>query len=274
VTLLVLLVLALAGLVVGFVSGLVGIGGGALIVPFLYFFYEHASWSGMTAPAALHTALAHATSLFVVVPTAILGARSYAKAGLVIWKAALPVAAASVLAAIAGARLALILPEQTVRAAFGVFLLGTGLQLLSRPHVIAARPVHVSPAAVIGTGITVGLLSGLMGIGGGAIAAPLLIYLIGLDLKQAAATSLAIVGLAAISGTVTYAISGLGVQGIPPGSVGFVHVLVALPILAGSLVSVRWGALANQRMPEKWLKRVFAAFFTLLGLYLIGQNIT
>ena len=242
-------------------------------MPFLYFFYGHASWSGITAPATLHTAMAHATSLFVVVPTAILGARSYAKAGLVIWKAALPIAAASVLAAIAGARLALILPEQIVRAAFGVFLLATGLQLLWRPHAVIGRPLHIRAAPVIGTGIVVGLLSGLMGIGGGAIAAPLLIYLIGLDLKQAAATSLAIVGLAAVSGTVTYAISGLGVEGIPRGSVGFVHILVALPILAGSLISVRWGAMANQRMSDKWLKRVFAAFFTILGLYLIGQNI-
>jgi uncharacterized membrane protein YfcA len=272
-SLLVLLALALVGLAVGFTSGLVGIGGGVLVVPFLYFFYGHSSWSGVSVPAGLHTAAAHATSLLVVVPTAIWGARSYAQAGLVIWKAAIPIAVVSALGAIAGARLALVLPPETVRTAFGVFLLATGMQLLWRPHELSGRPLRLNTFAIVSTGLVSGVLSGLMGIGGGAVAATMLIYLIGLDLKQAAATSLAIVGLAAISGTITYVLSGLGVQGMPAGSVGYVHVLAALPILAGSLISVKLGTLANQSMPEKSLKRVFAAFFTLLGLYLIWQNL-
>ena len=267
----VLLLLALLGLAVGFISGLVGIGGGVLIVPLLYFFYAHPSFSGVHIPAELQTPAAGATSLFVVVPTAMWGARSQTKAGLVIWRAALPIALASVIAAIVGARLALILPGAIIRIMFGVFLLAMGVQLLWRPHAVD-RPIRVTPAAVIVTGVTVGLLSGLMGIGGGAIAAPLLIYLIGLNLKQAAATSLAVVGLAAIAGTATYIISGWNAPGMPPGSVGYVHLVAALPILAGSLISVSWGTRVNQRMKVATLKRVFSAFFTALGLYLIAEN--
>jgi uncharacterized membrane protein YfcA len=59
---------------------------------------------------------------------------------------------------------------------------------------------------------------------------------------------------------------------MPAGSVGYVHLYAALPVMAGSLVSVRWGAHANQRMKVTTLKRVFCAFFTVLGLYLIVQN--
>jgi uncharacterized membrane protein YfcA len=110
------------------------------------------------------------------------------------------------------------------------------------------------------TGLLVGFLSGLMGIGGGAVASPLLINVIGVRLKQAAATSLAIVALASLSGTVTYALSGLRVSGMPAGSVGYVHVAAALPILLGSMISVRWGTLVNSRLHTNTLRRVFAGF--------------
>src|SRR5688500_12475290 len=97
---LILLALVLVGLLVGFTSGLVGIGGGVLIVPFLYFFYTNPAWTAASIPTELHTLVAHATSLFVIVPTAIVGIRSYDKAGLVIWRAALPIAALSAIAVV------------------------------------------------------------------------------------------------------------------------------------------------------------------------------
>src|SRR5215510_3135211 len=129
-----LLVLLLVGLLVGIASGLVGIGGGVLIVPFLYSFYAHPGWSHATLAPELHTIVAHATSLFVIVPTAIRGARSYNQAGLVVWKAALPIAAASALATIAGTGLAEVLPGAWLRIFFGGFLLFTGVQLVVRRH--------------------------------------------------------------------------------------------------------------------------------------------
>ena len=271
---LVLVALVLVGLLVGFVSGLVGIGGGVLIVPFLYFFYNHPGFSGAHIPEDLHTLAAHATSLFVMVPTAISGARSYNKAGLVVWRAALPIAALSVVAVVGGELLAEHLPSNIVRIAFGCFLLFTGVQLSLRKHDPEAEPhVHMNPVVIVLIGIIVGVMSGLMGIGGGAIAGALLIHFLGFDLKQAAATSLTIVLFAAIVGTIAYAVRGLGVEGMPPGSVGFVHVLAGVPIMIGSLITVRLGTSANQRMDALALKRVFAVFFTVLGIYLIWSNL-
>jgi uncharacterized protein len=80
-----LLSLAASGILIGFVSGLVGVGGGVLMVPLLYFFYAHPGWSGIILPGELHAVVAHATSLFVIVPTAILGTWSYHRANLVEW---------------------------------------------------------------------------------------------------------------------------------------------------------------------------------------------
>jgi uncharacterized protein len=273
VTVSVLLALLLVGLAVGFTSGLVGIGGGVLTVPFLYFFYAHPGWSHALLRSDLHTTVAHATSLFVIIPTAILGTRSYAKARLIVWRAALPIAVVSVVSAIAGARAALILPGGALRIGFGLFLLATAGQLLRPTKAEEEKPLRVTAPIVGITGLLVGFLSGLMGIGGGAVASPLLINVIGVRLKQAAATSLAIVALAALSGTVTYALSGLHITGMPAGSVGYVHVAAALPILVGSMISVRCGTLVNQRLHTNTLRRVFAMFFFALGVYLIAGNL-
>ena len=273
-SLVVVLLLFIAGLIVGFTSGLVGIGGGVLIVPLLYFFYAHPAWAGVNVPADLHNPIAHATSLFVIIPTAIWGARAYTKAGLVVWNAAVPIALASTLAAIVGVRLAEILPSPLVRVVFGSFLLISGIQLIWRPHAQAHNPQPLKAGQVILIGAVIGLLSGLMGIGGGAIAAALLIYLGRFGLKEAAATSLAMVSLTAIVSAIAYTVSGLDAEGMPSGSLGYVHIIAGLPILVGSVLTVKLGTIANQRMHTRTLKWVFSAFFIALGLYLIGQNIS
>ena len=268
-----LLVLLVVGLAVGFISGLVGIGGGVLIVPFLYFFYAHPAFSRTSLNADLHTVAAHATSLFIIVPTAALGTWNYARRGLVEWRAVLPVAIISMFAAIAGVRLALVLPPQIVRVAFGLFLITTAVQLFRRPNVVEERPLRLNAAIAGATGVAVGVLSGLMGIGGGAIAGPLLLKLAHLELRKVAATSLAIVGLAALSGAAGYIVSGLHNAAMPPGSLGYIHVTAGLPIMVGSMIAVRLGTKVNQRMNPLGLRVTFAVFFGLMGIYFIAQNL-
>ena len=124
-TLAALLALAGLGLVVGFVAGLVGIGGGVITVPFLYFFYSHAAFSGTTVTPALQPAMAHATSLFVIIPTAVMGTYTYHRLGAVVWRAAVPVALFSTVAAVAGSRIAPLLQPALLKVGFGMFLLFT-----------------------------------------------------------------------------------------------------------------------------------------------------
>jgi uncharacterized protein len=274
-----LLALTVVGFAVGFLSGLVGIGGGVLMVPFLYFFYDHAVWSGVALAPALHATVAHATSLFVIVPAAVVGTVTYARNGLVAWRAALPVALFSMAAAAAGALLAVRVPAELLKFGFGAFLIFTGIQLVGSRSAVAGRPVRFSILTAALSGTLVGLLSALLGVGGGLVAIPLLIYLVRLDMSHVAATSLAIVAFAATAGTITYMVTGYagasdaGAAVMPRGSIGFVHIAAAVPMLPGAVLAARWGARMNQRLDAGRLRLIFALLLMLFGVRLALENL-
>lgn len=268
----VLLALAGSGLAVGFLSGLVGIGGGVLIVPLLYFFYGHPGWSGVGLAPELEAVVAHATSLFVILPTSALGTWTYHRVGAVAWRAALPIAAFSVLAAIAGTLIAPSIPEAALKMGFGLLLVFSGARLMRSgggPDEPAMR-TNLLMGALAGLGI--GFLSALLGVGGGIVAIPILVYLVGLRMEKVAATSMAIIVFTAAAGVASYALTAGGVEGLPTGSVGYVHVLAGLPILAGSLLAVPLGALVNQRMETGHLRILFGLLFLALGIRLVIEN--
>ena len=269
----ILLALAAVGLVSGFFAGLIGIGGGVLIVPFLYFFYDHAAWSGFAFPAELHVKVAHATSLLVIVPTAIRGTLHYSKAGLIVWRVAIPIAISSIIGGVLGARIAIAAPAPLLKLGFGGFLIATAMQLVLRRASAVQKPLRTDLPATVGAGIMVGILSGMMGVGGGLIALPILMYVLHVDMKRAAATSLTIVCVAALSSVMTYALAGLHQPGTPPGSIGYVHAYGALPILLGSLIAVPLGARTNQRLDVRRLRWIFAVFFLVMGLHLVIENL-
>ena len=272
-TLAALATLVAFGFAAGFLAGLVGIGGGTLIVPFLYFFYGHAAWSGIELAPSLHATVAHATSLFIIVPTAIVGTATYARSHLVEWRAAVPIALFSVGAAFLGALLASRVPAELLKIAFGGFLLFNAIQLaLRKPPHEEEGPLRVNLVTASITGVLVGVFSALLGVGGGLIAISLLLHLVRLDLERVAATSLAIVMVAAASGSLTYMTTGHNAVGMPQGHIGYVHVAAALPMLPGALIAVRWGARLNQRLSPRVLSWTFAVVFGALGIRLIIGN--
>lgn len=273
----ILLTLFCVGVLVGIISGLLGIGGGVLIVPFLYFFYEHPGWSGAISPE-LRVPVAHATSLFIILPTAVRGVLRFQRIGVVIWRAVLPIAVAAILAAIVGARLALVVPSQILEIALAILLLVSAVQMLrvgagGRVGGGESRERRLTLPRTVLTGALVGLLSAMLGVGGGVIALPLLAYLIGLKIEELAATSLAIVMFSSLAGTVTYMLSGPGGAAMPRGSIGYVYLLAGLPILAGSLLSVAWGTRLNRRLPATVLRWIFAVLFGLIALEIMVENL-
>ena len=185
----------------GVVSGLVGVGGGIVMVPLLYFLFGNPSLSGILLSQADHAVVAHATSLFVIVPTAVAGIRAYHREGLVDWPIVFPMAGTAVLAAVAGVQIAVRLPPEALKAGFGLFLVVSGVPLLvsSRDRREGRRSRRRPFAFAVAGGILVGLITALLGVGGGIVAIPSLIYIVGLDVKKVAATSLGIVVFSAVA---------------------------------------------------------------------------
>ncbi|MGH7464619.1 MAG: TSUP family transporter, partial [Longimicrobiales bacterium] len=108
---------------------------------------------------------------------------------------------------------------------------------------------------------------------GGLVAIPLLMYVVRLDIRHIAATSLAIVAFAAGAGTLTYMLTGAGTAGLPVGHIGYVHVAAALPMLPGAVLAARWGARLNQRLDAKHLRWLFAVLFATIGINLVIRNL-
>jgi len=262
------------GLAVGFLAGLVGIGGGVLMVPFLYFVYDGPgpAW-GWTVMPDLAATVSHATSLFVIVPTAIVGTIAYSRQGAVAWRAALPIAAASMVGGVAGARVAVLLPGDLLKSVFGLFLIASAVQLVLVQSNPGERPARQTIWLTLPTGIIVGMFSALMGVGGGLVAIPLLLYVIGLPVRKVAATSLAVIVFAATAGSLTYIVTGWAEPGLPAGSLGYVHAPAAIPLMIGSVFAVRLGTRVNQRMDVRVLQRIFAVLLFLLGARLMVQGV-
>jgi uncharacterized protein len=261
-----------AGLAAGFTAGLVGVGGGVIIVPLLYFFYAHPTWSGAQVAPSVQAVVSHATSLLVIVPTTLVGAVAYQRARLVEWRAAVPLAAGAVTGAVAGAELAPHLPAELLKVLFGGVLLAAAVRLMRQRTPTAAAHERVALPFLLLAGVAIGVVSSLLGVGGGIVAIPVLIHLVGLEIRKVAATSIAIIVFTALAGVAAYMASGAPAVAMPPGSVGYVHVAAAIPILLASTVMAPVGAKVNQRMGTRGLRILFAGLFVLLALLLMARN--
>jgi uncharacterized protein len=269
------------GLLAGLLSGLVGIGGGVLMVPFLYLFYTQPGIAGVAPTVEAATLAAHATSLFVIVPTSLLGAWRFHRQGTVLWRVAIPIGLVAAVAALLAARAALLVEPRYLRLGFGVLLLVSAWRLLrsggdpvpETEEPPPPRPLRLTPAVTVGVGGTVGGFSALMGVGGGIVGIPLLLSLVRVPLRRVAATSMAMVAITSFAAAAAYMVA------VPPepiragASLGFVDLPVALLMSVGGVLSVSLGAALNRRLPARSLGLVFAALFGAAGLRLLILNL-
>lgn len=187
-----ILLFIVIGLAAGLLSGLFGVGGGTVIVPLL------------SLLAGFGHRLAAGTSLAAIVPTAIVGVLSYATHDAVAWVPALILAAAAVVGAQIGTWLLARIPVLVLRWAFIVFL---GVVVVGLFLVVPSRDADValtvgSILGLVATGLVTGILSGLLGVGGGIVVVPVLILGFGASDLVAKGTSLLMMIPTAISGTV------------------------------------------------------------------------
>jgi uncharacterized membrane protein YfcA len=259
-----LLVLVLLGVFAGLLSGMLGVGGGFIMVPVQFWLY---STSGYPDDVALR--LAFATSLAVILPTALSSAIGHHRQDAVVWRAGALLGAAAVPAAAFGAWLATILPAAPLEVFFGLVVLAAGARTFLSPAESAEVPV-VPDTRYLLWGVPVGLVSGLAGIGGGVILVPVLTVVLRFPMHRAVATSTVVMLCAAGSGLVTYMLLGQGVAGLPPLAVGYADFFQAAVLAAVSIPAAQAGALISHRMPVRFLKGIFAVLTTYIGLHMTG----
>jgi len=257
--------LLITGIGVGFASGLLGVGGCFIMVPVQFWALKSI---GVDPTIAIR--IAFGTNLLVVLPTAFSGAMTHHKKGAVNWKAGVAFGLAGVVGAFVGAFIASHLPGKVLTTAFGLAVILGGIRMLTaRPPEITEEPSD-SLAAFILWGIPLGIVSGIIGIGGGVLIIPVMVFFLKFRMHQAVGTSTALMMFTAFGGALSYLINGLGIEGLPPFSTGYLN-WYQWVILAG--VSIPWavvGASTAHLLPAKQLKYLFIAVMFYMGLKMCG----
>ena len=158
------------GLVVGFASGLLGVGGCFIMIPVQFWVY-----TTMGMPVDVAIKVAFSTNLFVVLPTAISGAWRHHHRGAVWWKAALILGGCGLVGAYGGATIAAYTPGSILKTIFGAAILAGAIRMLTaRPPKVVEEPKG-SPWLWVAWGVPLGIVTGLIGIGGGVLMVPVMV---------------------------------------------------------------------------------------------------
>jgi len=250
------------GLVVGFVAGLLGVGGGLIIVPVLIMLlHTHGQAVGMEPQLALGTSLA--TILF----TSLSSVRAHHRRGAVEWPLVRRIAPGIVFGTLAGAALAARMPATVLKIFFVVFLFYAAIQMWLdfKPAPHRGLPGRMGTSLAGGV---IGVVSSWVGIGGGTLSVPFMLWH-NVPLHRAIATSAAIGFPIAFAGAAGYVLGGSTASGLPAGSLGFVYLPALAGIVLGSVLTAPLGARTAHRLPVRPLKRVFALLLFTLALRMV-----
>jgi uncharacterized membrane protein YfcA len=245
------------GAVAGFFAGLLGVGGGAIMVPVLALMFAA---QGLPQEHLMHLALG--TSMAAIVFTSISSLRAHHKHGAVQWPIVRTIAPGILLGTFAGAQLASLIPTRPLAIFFTVFMSYVAFQMLAniKPHPSRQLPGRLG-MFLVGNGI--GAISALVAIGGGSLSVPFMTWC-NVKMHEAIGTSSAIGFPIAVAGTVGYLVGGIGTDGLPSGSLGYVFLPALAACVAMSMLTAPLGARAAHSLPVATLKKIFAGVILLL----------
>ncbi|QBR83182.1 sulfite exporter TauE/SafE family protein [Legionella israelensis] len=253
-------VFALTGAFAGLMAGILGIGGGMVVVPALAFIFRH----NQTVPPSLIMHVAAGTSLAVMIITSQASVRAHYRLGEILWPVYRRLWPGIVIGAVLGAILADLLPSHWLKIIFGVFLLIVAYKMFLDRHI--TRP-HQYPRAWIHHFISglIGVKSGLLGVGGGALIIPYLTYC-GVDIRKIAAISSLCTMTVAVVGTLAFMVTGSNEPGLPAYSIGYVYWPAAFWVAIPSALFAPVGARLTYVLPVAQLKNGFIVFLLLASL--------
>jgi len=253
--------LLLLGAFSGFIAGLLGIGGGLIIVPVLLYLLE----GNVDQSALMHTAIG--TALAGIVFTSISSVWAHHRHGAIHWHNFKKLLPTVLVGAFSGAMLTKVLSFDFMRIFFALFEFSVAVIMYfgfsSTAHVDSLKKWVWKI-----TGYIIGLVSAVVGVGGGTMTTPFLTYN-NVGIKNAIATSAAVGMPIAIAGALGFVVAGWNVESAS-GGLGFIHTQSLISIVAMSVLFAPLGAKVAHNVDGKKLKKFFAIFLVFLGLSVIS----
>ena len=257
--------LILIGIFAVFASVFLGVGGGFLMVPLQFFLFDSV---GVDPSLAMMISLG--TSLAIIIPTASSGAYQHQKKNKSIVKPAIRLAIFGIIGGFCGGLLANVVPSRILQIIFACLLFIVALDMLFGSRTDGENALidfNLLNAAIVG--FSIGIVSGLLGVGGGVFLIPALCILFGFSLIQAIGTSSVLIALTAIGGLISYIYTGWSVNPMPY-SLGYVSLVNFVLIVLFSVPMATLGAKLVYKMPKERLKQIFSIILIYMAIKMIG----
>ncbi|MDL2271142.1 sulfite exporter TauE/SafE family protein [Methanobrevibacter sp. OttesenSCG-928-I08] len=253
------------GVIVGFLSGLLGIGGGVVLVPLQYFLLQS---SGVNSSLAL--LISFGTSLAIIIPTSISGAYRHVKDIPEVLHPGIKLGMFGVIGGFIGGLVASISPTQILEYIFGILLIILAVyNLITMNKKAKESTIEINIFLTVFLGLLIGFLSGLLGIGGGVFIIGILSIFLGYSMKEAIGMSSVFICFAAIGGLISYVISGLGVNTLPY-SIGYINLIHFGVIILFSVPLAYIGAKVADNVSDKKLTIIYTLVILVMALKILG----
>jgi len=256
-----LAVLAISAAVAGFMAGLLGVGGGIIMVPALYY-----AFTVLDFELATRMHLAVGTSLAIIVPTSIISTKTHMEYDAVDFKMVKSFGIFILLGVIAGTFLAVNLKTPTLVLFFSIFAFMVGLFFIFLREKLVENPKTISNIVKNISGIVIGFISVPLGIGGGSLMVPFM-RTFGYDIRKSIGTAAAVGFLISLSGTITMVMGGKIIDNInTPFSVGYINLLGFAVFVPVTMIMARLGAKAVYKIDKKLLSKIFGTFLLIVSV--------
>lgn len=250
------------GAVVGFFAGLLGIGGGAIMVPLLVLMFDA---QGLPRDAVLH--LAVGTSMSTILFTSLSSIRSHHRRGSIRWDIFRAMTPGILLGGLAGSAFASVVSAGALAIGFTlvIFFAATNILLDRKPHPSRGLP---GAAGLFGVGAGISAVSAVAALGGAFISVPYMLWC-NVTMLQAVGTAASLGFPIAVSGTIGYVVNGLREAALPPLTLGYIYLPALAGIVVTSMLLAPVGAAAAHSLPTLWLKRIYAVLLYVLAVRMV-----
>ncbi len=256
-----LFVLAVAAAGAGFMAGLLGVGGGIVMVPALYYAFTVLDFDIVTR---MH--LSVGTSLAIIIPTSIISTMTHKEYDAVDFKMVRSFGIFILTGVIGGTFLAVNLKTPTLVLFFSIFALMVGLFFIFLREKLVDNPKQISAIIKNISGVIIGFISVPLGIGGGSLMVPFM-RTFGYDIRKSIGTAAAVGFLIAVTGTVTMITGGKIIDNVnTPYSVGYINLLGFAVFVPVTMVMARIGAKVVHKIDKKLLSKIFGIFLILVSI--------